>query len=425
MDPTLNNHLRKMMIDFSIPTSEYKTMKDYKFPPFPERTQKLLNWINDKQIDSLDITEDELLEKKLKENDIKKAINKTKELDTLHGESFDKNTFVYNILFGLINDPEDNSEVEKNHGQLVKLNFHKIKTGNKETIRANMTRFGDIITDLYIVVPDDQNLNAILTATMNIEIGGTLILESTILFINFLASSLGKKIKKENNEIFIPIPICKLFMNAKLDILSLSYMECILNIKYESNKNVNISAIHAKYVFIDSDKRCRIISEGTTMVTFMNYIIKPFPDSNIMKFAIDRVLCPIFIIIWYIVDDSHFAEYQTLQPNLLNVTIDVHVGEFTFNKTIDSVKIKKIKNGKYKAYVIPINNMTYDELIDFIKESQRDTNKYINKLWQNSAFNIDVNLMWDGIQNGELIVEIIDLNIGEMRSGMFGFKYIS
>ena len=399
-------------------------VNNYNFGSIMTRTNKLLNWLNDNQIDKMDNTEHELLEKSLKEHDIITIFNKQQNLDTLHDERFDKNSEIYNLLFGYINDPNNDNEVESNHGSLINLMITKNKIGCTENIKAVLPSFGDIIKDLYIVIPDEQNINTVLTSLISIEIGPNIIIESTILFTNFIALLFNKKIEKKDSEIHIPVPLSKLLMNARIDINSIGYMQCIINIKYEVNKNVNINKIYAKYSFIESRMRVKTINEPTTMITFMNNI-RSFPSNNIIKFAMDTVICPIFIMLWYIIDDSYFAEYQILQPKLLCVNLDVHLKDQIYNKTIDSVKIKKINNGKYTAYVVPVNNMTYDELISFIKESHRDTNKYVNKLWQNVGSYIDVNLEWDNKIEGELVIEVISLNIGVMSNGMFGYKYVT
>ncbi|ARF12122.1 hypothetical protein Klosneuvirus_3_257 [Klosneuvirus KNV1] len=392
-----------------IPTANEQQQKN-------NRLKHFQNWLHDNQLDFLDVNENEELEHILKEYNPEQIIKKQPQLEMVDYSQIDKNGLPYNLLFNTIADPNNHDEIGNNSGYYNKIT----PVVNENKYNFTLPTQGDIITDMYLVVPENTNLNILLTAKVELNIGGTPCITTTLLFLVYIATLFGQTIIKKNDKdgnesYFIPIIIAKIFMDGKLDLSKLSYQNKIIYVG--CSQPIKISYLNVKYIFVNIDKLRAYRDISDKIVTFSNKsnILR---SSNPFQYHIDNIKCPMFICLWYIVDTTNYSELQGLQPMILSAKLDIKYDNQTYQKVIDISKINKIIVRNYVGYLIPVNNLSCKQFERFV----HNHHKSLDKFWENQNVYIDLNIEWDNCHhNADILVEMIGVDTGIIANSMFSF----
>ena len=359
----------------------------------------------------------EIEEKKIKEYKIKK-INIIDEVDQIF---YDPTMVGCKNLFYNQADSIDKIKLVENNE--VNCNFD-IK--NKK-LKIETPKLGDYCNNFSIKFTNNFNINKILISDLDFNIGGSTYIHASIMFLSILSKYIqDKKIINDYVENNITIFIYLFEMNNLkcLPITSLHYNTITIEINYNEDISNEI-VCQTNYGWFEFDYRNELLRNSLDFI---------FLNSNKQSIIIDDYitylsnlninLLNIFIIIWYIIDVSDFAEFQSLAPKLMKVVIKC---ENYPEKEYDLPKIKIIKNEKYIGYVIPTSLLKFDEFIEIFKE--KNITKKIGKIkkkifnW-NNIDKTDLTLYWENFHPGsEIIIECINFNHGIITNGMFGTRY--
>lgn len=393
------------------PTASDQLRKDKRYNNFQ-------NWLQDTQLDTFDFNESETLEQVLENNQTETIIKNRKQLETVSYSTLDKNGPIYNMFYNTITDPNDMTEINQNDGHKNWiLPFTSSDGYNKFYIKS----YGSIATNMYLVVPGTCNLNELMTAEIELSIDNVSVAFTSLCFLLYIGTlfdqKIIKKLDKDNREsYFIPIPITRLFMDGKINFELTCCSEKYVNI-YCPN-NIKLSYIEVKYVFINRETITAHEHNYQKAVTFHNKLKIP-KNANPLQFHVDNIRCPIFICCWMIMDQSDFSEMQSIAPSILSVKLDIKYQQQTYEKVIDKTKIKKVNVRNYNGYIIPLNNLSCNNIKTLINTPR----KSMDRLWENPNASIDMVIEWDNYQFAEIFIDIIVLDIGIIQDGHFCYMW--
>ena len=366
---------------------------------FQMNSNKFLAWLNDTAIED---GPDENLESYLNNDNFIPQAENLKVID--HMEIPETADLTYNLL--------NNCKKDYNDQQ-----FSDIHYIGKD---GNVSRCGDAIKDIFIKTLEFEDLNKLLISVVELKIGGESIIKGTVLLLNLFKSFIKKNtIYEKDDALKIELAITDVFSYKVIDLIRYVYHLTTLKMIEEIDMSYQFG-VNFGYYSTEFRRNCAMNPLDVLLIQSTNKKIIVDSDFNTINIEFKPFTC--FIAIWYIVDTSYYTENQSLMPELLNIKIIMG----KYSKNIDLKLIKKYNNRKYSCYLIPVNNLSVEELQNIIINKNFDLNNYKNiykKVFSNIGKAI-IELQWCNYQPGsELIVEAISINLARYSSGMFGCHY--
>jgi len=362
--------------------------------------QNFWDWFDDISIHDLICLEDEdnLM--------IEKEFEGMKELVTMDEDNHGQNDIYYNLLYNL-----------KDEESCMESNYWKIICAENGCIK--LTRIGDVIIGMKLCIDKDENINEWFNYSVILNIGGTDVIHSSIKLLTTFSKLINHEdIVYGEEYIEIPLSLTNFFNNGKLHIISLPFHELKLTFCDDDKILSKKIKINVCWAFYNNDARRKII-KGMEFITLktkkMNYIADDHIvqiDQNIKSFSS-------FIIIWYTIDNSYFAEIQSLQPSILKIEMQIMFENHFLTKELDNIHIKKIKCRNYTGFFISINRFSFSDIINFFGNKRTNLglfDKFVN--WNN----IDVKFLihFSNFHPGATInIENYEFNIGKITNGLF------
>lgn len=388
-------------------------------------TQFALQKINEYQVDILEIWQynrEEFYITRFYEDIIEDEFN-GEDHDDLNifnniDERWNTDDMTYQLMF---NTCDDDNISRANHKIMIMSNG---RSSGSKGVSFCVARHGNFFSNIGLEIGYEENINKWLDADIEFEIGGNRIFMSSIRFLAAMMELIsGEKIKYdfEGNRIIIPVNICQFFKNKRIELIKLHFHEFKVRIvnKDEELGDCELELTYGHYNEI-MDKCTNKMS--TLIIQTSNEKLECEDQEMVKILPMNLLSC--FIIIWYVIDTSYFAEDQSLQPTILHAELELD------GMTIEFLpyEIQKIKCKNYIGFWIPTNRLKQDKLIELLKEMKQDTNlEFLNTFVNyNRIVNQKLRILWSNIQpNAKIIMEYGNINEGIYTNGMFGMLHTS
>lgn len=344
------------------------------------------------------------------------------DIDTMYKDTFESLLPGYNkAIIKMWNTSKESSEY-------TSLDHKVTDTG----IQFVITQCADFVEEMELEVPYEDNINAWMDQTICYEIGNQRIFQGTLRCVAALLNDIGgHKIVPdiEKGTVRIPLQIANFLSRKRLDIICLSFHEVRLYIKLAKNHRdlqLNKLKMWVMCGFMPYKPRIDLLHTKLSMLITQSGIIEEY----VVQDQHDTFMVPIngltiFIIVWYVIDTSFFAENQSLQPEIL--TAEWEIGnEFVHMYRLS--EIKKLKCGNYTGFVFPVNRFLYDKYIEFVQKMDHKTDlEFLNRFITYSRIDVSpkLKILWSNCQPGStIIIEQLLLNEYQMMNGMGRLKWM-